>query len=133
MPYRPMVTPNVVPESRMLEILAKHSPKAGESPKEKLCVQPEPLDGPATQQPAGQPGLVDHDQTPRLQWEKPARGATGVRTTCGRFSCAKVTVNGEVQYELWRMTPQSGCFKLVKAQLSNFQQAQALAEEEIKR
>jgi hypothetical protein len=35
MPYQPMGQKPLVPESRMEEILAKHSPKAVQSPKEK--------------------------------------------------------------------------------------------------
>ncbi|MDB6103336.1 MAG: hypothetical protein JWO52_3335 [Gammaproteobacteria bacterium] len=64
-----------------------------------------------------------------LTWCKPERGATGVRTTCGRFSCAKVTVNGTAQYELWRLTPGSEWFKLIGAQLQSFAIAQDLAEQ----
>lgn len=42
---------------------------------------------------------------PTLEWEKPRKDATGLKTACGRYSCAKVTVNGKTTYELWRLVP----------------------------
>lgn len=77
--------------------------------------------------------LVGVDPPARvLSWCKPERGATGVRTTCGRFSCAKITLDGQLVYELWRINPGTTCFKLIATRLDSFAKAQDLAEEQLR-
>jgi hypothetical protein len=71
-------------------------------------------------------------QSPRakssLEWEKPVDGVTGLKTKCGRYSCGKVTVNGTVSYELWKLTPGGGWFRQLNKGLDNFLQVQKLAQ-----
>lgn len=125
MPYQPMGTKALVPESRLQEILEKH----------KKVTDAKPQTG---ELPRRVEGLVGVGEAPRvLRWEKPKRGpngetATGVRTSCGKWSCAKVTVNGQVFYELWRIAPGGNWFTCVKAQMTSFAQAQDLAEQTLR-
>lgn len=64
-----------------------------------------------------------------LEWEKPkSKDATGVYTTCKRYSCAKVTVNGKTSYELFKLAPGGGWFRSLNAGLDNFLQVQKLAQ-----
>lgn len=63
-----------------------------------------------------------------LEWEKPAKDATGVYTVCKRYSCAKVTVNGKTSYELFKLAPGGGWFRSLNAGLDNFLQVQKLAQ-----
>jgi hypothetical protein len=73
-------------------------------------------------------GAASAKNTP-LEWEKPKTSdATGVKTRCGRYSCAKVTVNGKVSYELWKLAPGGGWFRQLNAGLDNFLQVQKLAQ-----
>lgn len=67
----------------------------------------------------------------KLEWEKPVAGATGVKTKCGRYSCSKVTVNGKVNYELWRLVPGGTWFVPINQKLDNFMQAQTLAQQDL--
>lgn len=64
-----------------------------------------------------------------LEWEKPkSKDATGLYTTCKRYSCAKVTVNGKMSYELFKLAPGGGWFRSLNAGLDNFLQVQKLAQ-----
>jgi hypothetical protein len=63
-----------------------------------------------------------------LEWEKPVAGATGLKTKCGRYSCAKITLNGKVSYELWKLAPGAGWFRQLNKGLDNFLQVQKLAQ-----
>lgn len=55
----------------------------------------------------------------KLEWESPAEGALGVKTKCGRYSCCKVTNNGKLHYELWKLN-------VVKNQFERFDQGSGL-------
>lgn len=64
-----------------------------------------------------------------LEWEKPkTKDATGLYSTCKRYSCAKVTVNGKTSYELFKLAPGGGWFRPLNAGLDNFLQVQKLAQ-----
>lgn len=69
---------------------------------------------------------------PDLEWNKPEKGATGVRTVCGRYSCSKVTLNGKPTYELWRLVPDHW-FKQIAIGLDSFETAKGLANEDSKK
>jgi len=117
-PYRPMKeTQKEVSQADMLAILEKHAQRTG---------------GPA---PKITPAVVESSPTPRLQpgleWNKPEKGATGVRTTCGRYSCSKVTLNGKQTYELWRLVPDHW-FKQIAIGLDSFETAKRMADEDFK-
>lgn len=73
---------------------------------------------------------VQHPKTVAiLEWEKPkSKDATGLYTTCKRYSCAKVTVNGKTSYELFKLVPGGGWFRSLNAGLDNFLQVQKLAQ-----
>lgn len=124
MVYQPMGEKPLVPESRMREILAKHKKVPdGQQPESNL--------GPVAGDPAVQPGVVGDPEVPRLlAWEKPV--GTGVRTTCGRFSCAKLTVDGKTQYELWRVAPGGNWFTCVRSQMSSYAEVKQLAEDTLR-
>jgi len=112
--YQPMVERKHVPESRMQEILAKHAQRLN-LPPPKATVVVENLT----------PARVQSS----LEWQKPAKGATGVRTVCGRYSCSKVTVNGVTTYEVWRLVPDHW-FKQIAVGLPNFEEAKRIANED---
>lgn len=61
-----------------------------------------------------------------LEWEKPVKDSTGVRTKCGRYSCAKVTVSGVTSYELFKLC--GTAFRQLNKGLDNFLQVQKLAQ-----
>jgi hypothetical protein len=61
-----------------------------------------------------------------LEWNAAEKGATGVKTKCGRYACSRVTVNGVRSYELYKQV--EGRFQPFKQGLDNFLQAQKLAE-----
>lgn len=64
-----------------------------------------------------------------LEWDKPkTKDATGVKTKCGRYSCAKITQDGKVSYELWKLAPGAGWFRQLNKGLDNFLQVQKLAQ-----
>jgi len=65
-----------------------------------------------------------------LEWGKPVKNAMGVKTKCGRYSCAKVITNGVVHYELWKLSPGAGWFARIDkgSGLDNFLQAQKIAQ-----
>lgn len=117
-PYRPMKGPQKeVSQTDMLTILEKHAQRTG---------------GPA---PKITPAVVESSPAPRLQsgleWNKPEKGATGVRTICGRYSCSKVTLNGKQTYELWRLVPDHW-FKQIAIGLDSFETAKRMADEDFK-
>lgn len=67
-----------------------------------------------------------------LEWDKPAsKDATGLKTKCGRYSCAKVTLNGKLTYELWKLAPGGGWFRQLNAGLDNFLQVQKFAQVDV--
>ena len=70
-----------------------------------------------------------------LQWEKPQKGSTGVRTKCGRYSCCKVVVSGKLHYELWKLAGATGAFTRLDrgSGLDNFLQAQVMAQQDADR
>jgi len=63
-----------------------------------------------------------------LTWEKPEKGATGVYSTCRRYSCAKVTVKGKVIYELRRLVPGDTWYIRVPGDFGSFAEVQAAAQ-----
>ncbi len=105
---------------QMAEKLAKRCREV----EEKRRVQPE------SQSPRGVEPLVGADPPPRLlTWCKPERGASGVRTSCGRYSCAKVTAKGITTYELWVLAPGGSWFRQLAHGLDSYAKAQDLAEQ----
>lgn len=69
--------------------------------------------------------------SPQLHWEKPEKGATGVKTTCKRYSCSKVTVCGKQSYELWVLVP-GVWFRQLAVGLESFSKAQEVAEQHLR-
>ena len=64
-----------------------------------------------------------------LEWEKPkSKDATGVKTKCGRYSCAKITTNGKVSYELFKLAGGGAWFRPLQVGLDTFLQAQKIAQ-----
>lgn len=116
MPYSPMGQRKEVPESRMQEILAKHAQRLHlPPPKTQVVVENTPA-----------PGMQ-----PNLEWSKPEKGATAVRTVCGRYSCSKVTISGKQTYEVWRLVPDHW-FKQIAVGLDSFESAKRAADEDFK-
>jgi len=118
-PYRPMKGPQKeVSQTDMLAILEKHAQRTG---------IPVPQQKAAT--------VVENPSAPRLQsgleWNKPEKGATGVRTVCGRYSCSKVTLNGKQTYEVWRLVPDLW-FRQIAIGLDSFETAKRMADEDLK-
>jgi hypothetical protein len=66
----------------------------------------------------------------KLQWATPEKGATYVKTVCGRYTCAKPSVMGQVQYELFKRQP-DGSYKPLAYRLESFAEAQRLADEDL--
>jgi len=102
----------------MLAILEKHAHRTGvpvPKPKAEVVVE-------STSATGVQSGL---------EWNKPEKGATGVRTTCGRYSCSKVTLNGKQTYEVWRLVPDHW-FKQIAVGLDSFETAKRMADEDFK-
>jgi len=119
LPYQPMREPQKeVSQADMLAILEKHAQRTGKP-------APEPK-AEAVVENASSPGLQSS-----LKWCKPERGATGVRTTCGRYSCSKVTVSGKTTYEVWRLVPDHW-FKQIAVGLDSFETAKRLANEDFR-
>jgi len=118
-PYRPMKGPQKeVSQTDMLAILEKHAHRTGvplSKPKVEVVVENPPP-------PSLQSGL---------EWNKPEKGATGVRTVCGRYSCSKVTLNGKQSYELWRLVPDHW-FRQIAIGLDSFGTAKRMADEDFK-
>lgn len=143
MTYQPMgqsvclTTPEQMDEKlqrRCREVAAKAILKPGESVDPQtgeihVQQQPQPLGG----RPDGVAELVGTAETARLlTWCKPERGATGVRTTCGKYSCSKVTTNGKLSYECWALVPGGSWFRPLAVGLQSFAQAQDVAEKHLK-
>lgn len=123
-------------QRRMREIASKALLKPGESVNpdtgEIHVEQSESQLRPAAE-PAGRSGVVGDDQTAcLLHWCKPERGATGVRTTCGRYSCGKITTDGKVTYELWKLSPGGAWFTCLRNGLDTFEAAKTLAEQHVR-
>lgn len=118
-PYQPMKGPQKqVSQTDMLAILEKHAQRTGipvSQPKAQTVVEDPPASG-------VQSGL---------QWNKPEKGATGVRTVCGRYSCSKVTCNGKQTYEVWRLVP-NHWFKPIAIGLDSFEAGKRAADEDLK-
>ncbi len=68
----------------------------------------------------------------KLEWERPVTGATGVKTKCKRYACAKVFVDGKPHYELSKLTSSGEWYVRIDkgAGLDNFMQAQVLAQQD---
>jgi len=117
--YQPMREPQKeVSQTDMLAILEKHAHRTGvpvPKPKAEVVVE-------STSATGVQSGL---------EWNKPEKGATGVRTTCGRYSCSKVTLNGKQTYEVWRLVPDHW-FKQIAVGLDSFETAKRMADEDFK-
>lgn len=115
-PYRP--DPQAPPPSfdHMAAVLAKH--------RGKVDVQPEPH----SPHQRGHAGLVADDPQPRLQWEKPERGAMGVRTLCGKYSAAKIVLGDRTTYECWILVP-GAWFRQLAVGLESFAQVKDVAEQ----
>jgi len=118
-PYRPMKgTQKEVSQTDMLAILEKHAHRTG-------IPVPQPKAEVVVENPS--PARVQSG----LEWNKPEKGATGVRTTCGRYSCSKVTLNGKQSYEVWRLVPDHW-FKQIAIGLDSFEAAKRIADEDFK-
>lgn len=108
--YQPMHEPKkVVTQSDMQAILERHAKRTTPQKPPKV--------------------VEDHPPArllPTLEWEKPAKGATGVRTVCGRYSCSKVSVNGKLTYEVWRLVPDHW-FRQIAVGLESFEKAKEAA------
>lgn len=64
-----------------------------------------------------------------LEWDRPkTKDATGVKTKCGRYSCAKITQDGKVTYELFKLGTGGAWFRTLNKGLDNFLQVQKLAQ-----
>lgn len=116
--YQPMGVRKEVSPERMNEILEKHAQRTGTSvpqPKAQAVVENPPA-----------PGVQSG-----LEWCKPEKGATGVRTVCGRYSCSKVTINGKATYEVWRLVPDVW-FRHIAVGLDSFESAKRVADEDLK-
>lgn len=118
-PYQPIREPRKeVTQQDMLAILEKHAQRTGKpvsQPKAETVVE----------NPAPARVLAD------LEWNKPERGATGVRTVCGRYSCSKVTVSGKTTYEVWRLVPDHW-FRQIAIGLDSFEEGKRVANEDYK-
>jgi hypothetical protein len=116
--YQPMGVRKEVSFDQMTQVLEKHAQRTGipvPPPKAQTVVEnPSP--------PCVQSGL---------EWCKPEKGATGVRTVCGRYSCSKVTVSGKQTYEVWRLVP-NHWFKQIAIGLDSFETAKRVADEDFK-
>jgi hypothetical protein len=105
-PYQPMGEPRKqVSQSDMQAILQKHAVRTGVP-----VPQPKPL-----------------------EWNRPEKGATGVRTTCGRYSCSKVTVNDKTSYEVWKLVPDGSWYRQLAVNLESFDAAKRIANEDLQR
>lgn len=118
-PYQPMKGPQKeVSQTDMLAILEKHAQRTGI-----------PVSQPKAE------AVVENPSSSRLQsgleWNQPEKGATGVRTVCGRYSCSKVTLNGKQTYEVWRLVPDHW-FKQIAIGLDSFETAKRIADEDLK-
>jgi hypothetical protein len=63
-----------------------------------------------------------------LEWEKPVTGSTGVKTKCGTYACAKLSVLGVTRYELRKRVGED--WTPINLRLDNFLQAQTLAQQD---
>jgi len=119
MPYQPMKGPQKeVSQADMLAILEKHAKRTSHASLAKVEAVVENTS----------PARV----LPSLEWEKPAKGATGVKTTCGRYSCSKVTVSGKTTYEVWRLVPDHW-FRQIAIGLESFEKAQEAANAHLRK
>jgi hypothetical protein len=75
-------------------------------------------------------GVASTENTPQLTWEKPTEGATGLMTTCKRYSCAKVTIFNRTTYELWVLVP-GVWYRQLAVGLESFSKAKELAEKHV--
>lgn len=78
-------------------------------------------------------GDTDPQAKSKPIWNHPTTKVdTAVKTNCGRYCCCKVTVDGKLHYELWKLGPDGRWFKRIDQGpgLENFLQAQLLAEED---
>lgn len=121
--YQPMTPQRVASEE---EVQAMHAKLAGK-------VHGKVSDGsgsvPSGIDAASPPTKGGSVERPRLEWEKPkAPDATGIKTKCGHYSCAKITTNGRVSYELWKLAGGGGWFNRLNGGLDNFLQVQKLAQ-----
>lgn len=125
-PYQPMTLQKIASEE---EVQAMHMKLAGK-------VQGKVSDGsgsvPLGIDAASPSTKGESVERLRLKWEKPkTKTATGVYTTCKRYSCAKVTVDGKTRYELYKLVPGGGWFTILNKGLDNFLQAQKLAQMDV--
>lgn len=65
----------------------------------------------------------------KLEWKRVRVDA--MRTTCGRYSCCKVTVKGKTTYELWKLIPGGEWFRPIHIGIESFEKAQQLAHEDV--
>ena len=127
-PYQPIREPRKeVSQQDMLNILEKHSKRLSKG------VMPDAAAGSRStaEPPHVEAGVASAENT--LRWNKPDRGATGVRTACGRYSCSKVTVNGKTTYEAWKLIPDASWFKPLAVGLDSFETAKRVVDEDFKR
>lgn len=66
-----------------------------------------------------------------LEWETPVEGAMAIKTKCGRYSVAKIVVNGKTSYELWKFVPSAIWFHQLAIKLPSFKEARRLAEKDV--
>lgn len=142
MPYRPFRETPVASDAEVQAMLARLKRRIGDKVTVNGGSRVDECPGSSLTSPDGaKPSLTPSTnpsgaaQSPKeksvLEWEKPVAGATGVKTKCGRYSCSKVTVNGKVNYELWRLVPGGGWFAPLNQRLDNFMQAQVLAQQDL--
>lgn len=76
------------------------------------------------------PQLSEAAQSPKekaaLEWDAPVKGSMGIKTKCKRYSCAKVSLDGKLSYELWKQRQEG--YAMLNRGLDNFLQAQKLAQ-----
>ena len=110
-PYQPMVPQKLATEA---DVDAMHAKLAARSASI-------PLASPSA-------AVQSPKEKSALKWAKPtSTTATAVKTECGTYSCAKVTVMGINYYELWQLIPER---KQLARRLDNFLQAQELARQD---
>jgi hypothetical protein len=121
--YQPMTPQRVASEEEVQAMHAKLASKVRGKVSDGSGSVPKGIDA------ASPPANGGSVERPRLEWEKPtSKDATGLKTKCGRYSCAKVTLNGRVTYELWKLAPGGGWFRQFHKGLDDFAQVRKLAQ-----